>query len=137
MVLTARLYLAGHSSGSEGIPLLTCNFSFSQEIDDRGLPKSGVRGGVINLSFESMDDEDIVWWMISKNADKDGKITFAGEEGEKVFKTLEFKDARCVAYQESFVRDVEMIQEITISAREIIVSGATFSNSWTKYNVQD
>ncbi len=136
MVLTARLYLAGHSSGSEGIPLLTCNFSFSQEIDDRGLPKSIVKGGVINLSFKSMDDEEIMWWMVSSQADKNGKITFAGEEGEKVFKTLEFKDARCVAYKESFVRDVEMIQEITISAREITVSGATFSNSWTKYNVQ-
>jgi len=134
MVLTARLYLAGHSSGNEGIPLLTCNYSFSQEIDARGLAKSKVKGGVINLSFQSMDDEEIMWWMISAQSDKDGKITFSGEEGEKIFKTLEFKDARCVAYHESFVRDVEMIQEITISAREIILSGATFTNVWTKYD---
>lgn len=134
MVLTARLYIEGHQSGDDGIPLLTCNFSLTQEIDERGLPKSKVKGGVINLSFKSMDDEEIMWWMISAQSDKNGKITFAGEEGEKVFKTLEFKDARCIYYHESFVRDTEMTQEIKLSAREITLSGATHMNTWTKYD---
>ena len=133
MVLTARLYLAGHSTEIEGIPLLTCNFKFKQEIDERGLVKSKVAGGEIKLSFNSMDDEEIMWWMFSEQSDKNGKIEFSGEEGEKIFKTVEFKDAFCVAYHESFVRDVEMIQEITISTREITLSGATFTNVWNRY----
>lgn len=134
MVLTARLFISGHESGSEGIPLLTCSYGFSQDIDQRGLPKSEVRGGVIDLSFKSIDDQEIMHWMISSKSDKSGKVTFSGEDTEKIFKTLEFKDARCVSYHESFVRDGEMIEEITISAREVTISGVTHANTWTKYN---
>jgi len=134
MVLTARLFINGHESGSEGIPLLTCSYSFTQDIDQRGLPKSEVKGGVIILSFSSIDDQEIMHWMISSKADKSGKITFSGEETEKVFKTLEFKDARCISYHESFVRDSEMLEEITISAREVSISGVTHVNTWTKYD---
>lgn len=133
MVLTARLYIDGHESGSEGIPLQTCSYSFTQEIDQRGLPKSEVRGGVINLSFSSIDDQEIMHWMISSKSDKNGKVTFSGEEAEKIFKTLEFKDARCVSYHESFIRDKEMTENIVISAREITISGVTHTNTWSKY----
>jgi len=134
MVLTARLFINGHESGNEGIPLLTCKYRFTQDIDQRGLPKSEVKGGVITLSFSSIDDQEIMHWMISSKADKSGKINFSGEETEKVFKTLEFKDARCISYKESFVRDSEMTEVITISAREITVSGVTHANTWTKYD---
>jgi hypothetical protein len=135
MVLTARLYINGHESGNEGIPLLSCSYSFTQDIDQRGLPKTEVKGGVITFSFNSIDDQEIMHWMISSKADKSGKITFSGEQTEKVFKTLEFKDARCISYRESFVRDGEMVEEITISAREVTISGVTHTNTWTKYNV--
>lgn len=133
MVLTGRLFIKGHELENEGIPLLNCSYGFNQEIDERGLPKSAVKGGVIKLSFQSIDDGEIMHWMISTHSDKSGKITFSGEEGEKVFKTIEFKDARCVSYMETFIRDGEMVQEITISTREITVSGATHLNTWTKY----
>ena len=134
MVLTALLHIEGHETEDKGIPLLTCDYSFSQEVDQRGLAKSQVTGGIINFSFLSIEDEEIMWWMVSPNADKNGKISFSGSEDEKVFKTLEFKDARCVYYQETFSRDNEMMEEISISAREISLSGATHTNTWTKYD---
>lgn len=134
MVLTARLYIRGHELEREGIPLESCNYSFSQDVDQRGLPKSEVKGGLINLVFSSIDDQEIMHWMISPNTDKSGKILFAGQENSKVFKTLEFKDARCISYYESFVRDGAMVEEITISAREITISGVTLKNTWTKYD---
>lgn len=133
MVLTARLFISGHESGNEGIPLLSCNFSFTQDVDQRGLPKSEVKGGVISLVLNSIDDQEIMQWMFSAKDDKSGKITFSGEETEKIFKTVEFKDARCIGYNESFVRDTEMVEEITISAREVTISGVTHTNTWTKY----
>jgi hypothetical protein len=98
------------------------------------LPKTEVKGGVIILAFNSIDDQEIMHWMVSSKADKSGKITFSGEDTEKVFKTLEFKDARCISYHESFIRDSEMVEEITISAREISISGVTHINIWTKYD---
>jgi hypothetical protein len=134
MVLTARLYIDGHELESEGIPLLSCRYSFVQDVDQRGLPKSEVKGGLVTLVFNSIDDQEIMHWMISAVTDKSGKITFAGDEKEKVFKTLEFKDARCISYLESFVRDGSMVEEITISAREITISGVTHKNTWTKYD---
>ena len=133
MILIARLYIDGHETGNEGIPLLSCSYSFTQDVDERGLPKSMVKGGIINLSFISMDDADILWWMISHQSDKNGSIVFAGEEGERIFKTVEFNDARCVYYHETFARNTEMINEITLSAREITVSGISHLNNWTNY----
>jgi hypothetical protein len=134
MVLTARLYINGHESSNEGIPLLSCSYNFSQDIDHRGLPKSQVKGGVITVVMNSIDDQEIMHWMFSAKTDKTGKITFSGTETEKIFKTVEFKDARCIAYHESFVRDSEMVEEITLSARVIAISGATHENNWTKYS---
>ncbi len=134
MVLTGRLHIEGHELEDEGIPLLTCDFNFTQDVDQRGYASSKVKGGVVNMTFISVDDEEIMWWMMSYRADKNGKILFSGGDSEKVFKTLEFKDARCVYYRERFTRDVEMIEEITISAREICLSRATHINTWTLYD---
>jgi hypothetical protein len=134
MVLTARLYIKGHETGNVGIPLLTCSYGFTQDVDQRGLPKSEVKGGLISILFNSIDDTEIMQWMISPKGDKSGKIEFSGEENEKVFKTLEFKDARCISYHESFVRDSQMVEEIVISAREVTISNVTHKNTWTKYS---
>jgi hypothetical protein len=133
MVHKAHLYLKGHSEESKGISLLSCNFGFTQDVDQRGMPKSEVKGGLITVVFESTDDTYIIQWMISPTADKEGKIDFFSEEDSKALKTLNFKDARCVSYHESFVRDGSMITEITISAREINLSAVKHKNAWTKY----
>lgn len=135
MILTARLHIKGHKTEDEGIPLQTCDYQFSQDIDERGLPKAQVKGGVITLTFNSIEDEEIMHWMISPNADKSGKILFSGDESEKVFKTLEFTDARCFFYHEYFTRDAEMIEELKISARKLSISGATHTNTWTSYDI--
>lgn len=134
MILTARLFIAGHETEKDGIPLNFCEFSFSQDVDQRGLPVSAVKGGLIHLSYGSFDDPEILYWMISEKADKNGKILFSGVESSKAFKTLEFKDGRCVSYRETFTRDNEMLVELTISVREITVSGIDHVNSWSGYD---
>jgi len=133
MLLTARLYISGHETEKDGIPLNSCEFSFSQDVDQRGLPVSAVRGGIIHLSYGSFDDPEILWWMISSEADKNGKIEFSSVESSKSFKTLEFTDARCINYRESFTRDKEIMVELVISARELSISGVNHSNSWSGY----
>jgi hypothetical protein len=134
MILSARLHIEGHPKAQEGIPLLTCNFSFDQDIDQRGYPVSSVKGGVIHLSFVSEDDMDIVNWMFMSEADKNGKVVFASTENTRPFKTIEFTNGRLIHYDESFTRDVEMVMSITISSREIAISGAEHINVWTGYD---
>jgi hypothetical protein len=133
MVHKARLYLKGHSEEKIGLALLSCNFGFTQDVDQRGMPKSEVKGGLITISFESTDDTFIMQWMISPTADKEGKIEFLSEEDSKALKTLNFKDARCISYRESFVRGGSMMTEIIISAREVNISAVEHKNAWTKY----
>ncbi len=133
MVLSAKLHIAGHQNEKEGIHLLSCEFRFSQETDQKGLPTSKVHGGMIDLSFASIDDNEIFQWMISEDADKDGKISFSGDNTTKPFKTLEFKDARLTSYEEKFNDQSEMITYLTISAREITLSGVKHSNAWLGY----
>jgi hypothetical protein len=133
MVLSAKLHIAGHQNEKEGIHLLSCEYRFSQETDQKGLPTSKVHGGLIDLSFASIDDNEVFQWMISEDADKDGKISFSGDNTSKPFKTLEFKDARLILYEEKFYDQSEMITYLTISAREINISGVKHSNAWLGY----
>jgi len=133
MVISATLHINGHQNETNGIDLLTCEYSFSQDTDQRGLPTSKVNGGQINVSFKSFDDTEILQWMISRDDDKNGKIIFSGDQHSKSFKTLEFKDARLVYYNENFVDKTDMVVSLTISARELILSGVSYSNDWLGY----
>jgi hypothetical protein len=132
MSYTARLYIDGHQKQKEGLRVLTCDFSFSQGTDASGLPSSNVQGGFINLSIIIENDPEILWWMIS-DADKNGKIVFMGDDKSNPIKTLEFKDGRLVGYHESFSEVSEVTVTLTISAREISVSGVKYVNSWVNY----
>ncbi len=133
MVLTAKLQIKGHKSENEGIPLLECDYEFKQLIDDRGLSVGKVKGGVIKLTFSSIEDGEIMHWILSQTDIKNGKIEFSGGDDEKVFKTLEFSNAICFYYHEYFTRDQQMIQQISISAQELTISGATIMNNWGKF----
>ncbi len=133
MVLSGKLHIAGHQNEQDGIQLLSCEYRFSQETDQKGLPTSKVHGGVIDLSFASIEDNEIIQWMISEDADKDGKITFSGDNNTKPFKTLEFRDARLISYREKFTDQSQMVTVLSISAREISISGVKHSNTWLGY----
>lgn len=134
MILTARLHISGHETESDGIPLLSCEYSFKQDVDERGLTTGKVKGGIINLTFISIDDSEIMFWMFNSLSDKSGRIVFSGEEGQRIFKTIEFLDARCIYYFESFQRDGEMVTKITISTRRLTISGTDHLNHWTNYD---
>jgi hypothetical protein len=134
MVLSASLHIKGHKQEKVGITLRTCSYGFSQSVDSKGLTSSRVQGGEIHLSFDSVDDTEIFQWMISEEDDKDGKITFVGENNTKPFKTLEFTDARLVSYDESFQDQTHMITTLIISARQINISGVRHTNTWLGYS---
>lgn len=133
MVLSAKLHIEGHQNEEEGIHLLSCDYKFSQEQDLNGLPTSKVNGGTIDLSFASLEDNEIIQWMISEDADKNGKISFSGDNNTKPFRTLEFKDAKLVFYQEYFTDRSIMTTVLSISTREIDISGVKYSKSWMGY----
>jgi hypothetical protein len=133
MVLSAKLHIKGHKSEKEGISLMSCDYHFSQSIDNKGLANSIVQGGIINLSFASIDDNELIQWMISEEEDRDGKILFIGDSNSKPFRTLEFKDARLISYNESFSDQSYMITSLSISVRQFILQGVKHTNAWLGY----
>jgi len=133
MSLTARLYLKGHEKEDEGIRVLSCEFSFTQEIEDNGLVSSSVKAGLINLSLGALNDTELVQWMVNSVDFKSGKISFMGPNDVGIpqeQKTLEFEDGALVNYSESFTDETEIVTNISISARKIKLSNAQWETQW-------
>jgi hypothetical protein len=129
MALEAWLSFANDSNK---IKVLSCDFSFSQEIDETGKPSSRPQGGLINITVESTDKETLAQWMFSKMGMKDGKIEFQLRNNKN--KTLSFKEGVCVSYSESFNASggIPMIIHFTISPNSIKLGSAEFTNDWRK-----
>lgn len=131
MSLMARLHIEGHSKVDAGIKIISCDYSFSQDIDARGYKTSKVRSGLINVAMQGIDDTEIVQWMLSDNIKKDGKITYSGVIDTGPQRSIEFKDALLVSYHESFSDQSDILINLTISARVIVISGVTQESLWT------
>jgi hypothetical protein len=132
MAFSATLHIQGHPREQDGIPVISCDFSFNQQIDQRGLPNSRVTGGVINIGLRNVNDYDLVLWMFSQDAHKNGKIVFSsGTSDNQSFQTIKFSDAVLVSYHQSYSEYSEISVNLTISCREMDISGATFENIWS------
>ena len=131
MAFKAKLHIEGHSTSQDGIPISSFNFSFSQTIGQTGQPTSRVNGGIINLSIQDLNDFDIYSWMFSQNAKKKGKIVLASDkETGQSFQTVAFTDAVLINYDQIFSESGGVIVNLTISCREMDISGAQFFNLW-------
>jgi hypothetical protein len=131
MAFSATLHIEGHPKERDGIPVVSCDFSFHQQVDSYGVPISRVSGGIINIGLKNVNDYDIMQWMIASSARKNGKIVFSsGMSDNQSFQKIGFKDAVLVNYHQSFSEESEVAVNLTISCREIDVSGAAFENIW-------
>ena len=133
MSLTARLHISGHQKESKGIRVLTCDFKFSQATDQRGLPTSKIEGGKLNVLIAVENDSELLHWMFTEAADKNGKIVYIGLENGKALKTIEFWDARLISYFERFTENGKVTIKIIISAKKMAIAGATHENVWSGY----
>lgn len=127
MSFIAKLKLDG-----EEMNVLHCGFRFSQNIDATGKPVSVPHGGNINLTLESNGSTDLFDWMISPTQTKSGTITFFRRDTQSKLKTLEFVDAHCVDYYETFDHEGEfpMQVQLVVSAREVRLNEAAYTNNW-------
>jgi hypothetical protein len=138
MSLTARLFIKGHQQEEKGIKVLSCNYSFSQSISEDGYLAGNVRAGLINISIPGINDTELVQWMIFRDMQKEGKICFYGIDPQTAApqetKTLSFKDGILVNYYESFTDESDMTINLSISARSITLSNASWETQWDVYS---
>ena len=130
MSLTARLHIEGHSEEKKGIKILSCDYSFSQDVDSNGKIASNIRAGIINVSIPGISDTEIVQWMLGRDVRKKGKISFSGVIDTGPHKYFEFEDAVLINYNESFSDQSDIIINLSISSRKIVVSGVTHETQW-------
>jgi hypothetical protein len=133
MSFSASFHIDGHPKSQEGFSVTACDFTFFQETDKRGMPTSNVQGGLINVTLQNVNDPDLLHWMLASSMKKSGKITMSSSIADnKSFQTIEFKDGLLTRYNQTFSEESEVLVNLTISAREITVGGATFMNVWVK-----
>lgn len=127
MSFIAKLKLDG-----EEMNVLHCGFRFTQVTDATGKPTAIPRGGTVDLLVESTGSTDLFDWMISPTQTKNGVVTFYRRDTKSKLKTLEFTDAHCVDYYETFdhVGESPMRIQLTISSRELKLNDSEFKNNW-------
>ncbi|MFT4023904.1 MAG: type VI secretion system tube protein TssD [Flavihumibacter sp.] len=125
-------FIAKLSVDGEEMNVLYCNFRFSQVIDPTGRPSSIPKGGTVNLTIESTGKVDLFDWMISTTQRKNGTVTFFRRDTMSKLKTLEFTDAHCVDYAETYQHEGAFPMQINIllSAKELKLNGSAFRNNW-------
>ena len=115
-----------------------CFYELRWSIDQKGRPSSITQGGTVTVEIVSNDqDGPLADWMANSYQEHDGEISFQDEKNS-VLKKLEFKKARCVSFTERFDKTPDptypdrpaMTLTMTISAEDIVFSGATHKNNW-------
>lgn len=131
-VVTAKLKVNGY----EDREVISVSYKFNQEIDVEGQPTGTTRGGVITVKVKSTDagNTDLLDWVCDSYLAKDGTITWPRRDGSTM-KTLAFKDAYCVGYEETFDASNSQLQNevITITCRQLTVTGkgsVQYDNHW-------
>ena len=129
MSVTARLHIDGQNK--EGIKILNCDFSFTQDVDAQGKVNSKVRAGLINITIPGVDDTDILQWMLNRDDKKNCKIAYSGFIDTGPHRSIEFKDAYLISYQEVYSESSDIVINLTLSSRVIQVKGVTHESNWT------
>jgi hypothetical protein len=127
MSFKARLKIDGNE-----YRVLHCSYTLQRDLDFSGRPSSDVRGGTIHFEVESGEDTFFIEWMCMPTQMYEGSIEFYKRDSDATMKVLEFKDAYCGSFTESFsnVGDSPMNISCVISAREIVMGSASLENEW-------
>lgn len=125
-------FIAKINIDGEELNVLHCSFRFTQITDATGKPTAVPQGGNIKILLESTGSTNLFDWMISPTQTKSGEIIFYRRDSMSKMKTIEFSEAHCVDYYESFDSEGKnpMQIQIVVSAREIRINDSEYKNNW-------
>ena len=113
-------------------------YAFSQATDKEGQTTGIPRGGKITIKVKAMNDGtcELLDWMCNKSLAKHGIIEFMNSsDTTKKMKEVEFTDAYCVNFEESWIdttkaEDLAHWEQITITCKEITNQSVVYTNDW-------
>lgn len=114
--------------------VLSAEYALSIPYDEHNRPTGRVRGGIIDLTFESGSANSYVLleWIMNR-MNKEGRIEFSRRDtGSSTQKVVTFRDAYCVYMKDIFISNgaSPMVTKITISAHTIDIDNQVLHNSW-------
>lgn len=110
-----------------------CSYAIEQNTDENGRPSSMVFAGKVNLEIEASDCSLFIGWALAQVEKKDGKIKWDNTNVPGILKSLEFKDAFLVYFEENMdaFAATPMTANLIISAKKITYAGGNnHENSW-------
>jgi hypothetical protein len=128
MSLAARLYIEGDT---KGIKILAFDFSFAQDVDNRGMVDSDIRAGLIHITIQGTAETEILQWMLGRDTRKDCTISFSGYVDTGQHRTIKLIDAVLVSYYENYSDPSDIVVNLTISSRVIDIKGVKHENIWS------
>ncbi len=128
--MSAKLKIEGKELLLESV-----HFSLYRNTDEYGRPIGNVTGGRIDFDVNSDKETILMEWMCTPNKKLNGSIEFPDKKIKgQILKTLEFKDAYCVAFSENCYThndETSVTINASISAREITMGNAVHKNRWS------
>lgn len=95
---SAELTVAGHT-----YPVRRCEFGFSQATDARGRVQAKVRHGLLHLTLDVPDHDQLLAWAQAAHKPLSGHVTFFETNRQAARETVSFAAGQCVGYEEVFV----------------------------------
>lgn len=114
----------------EGYDVVSSMCMFSQTLDDKGRPSSGVRGGGMFIQVASTQDSKLVELMLDSFRKFNGEIRYKRMDSDSTAKVVSFEDAFCVQLTDLFSDTHPHTVMVTITARVIDNGGVKHINKW-------
>lgn len=126
-------FLAKLVLGSTEFNVLAADYEISQPTDAQNRPNGKPKGGIINLTLEASNKNDLAEWMLSPTMKKSGQLTFYRRDANSSMKTISFSDAFCINYKECFDASNKdpMKTLVRISAGELKINNTAVTNPWS------
>ena len=120
--------------GDDEYNVLEFSYDFKRQIDQRGRPSSETRIGMIYITVESVNNNNLASWGMFQMTTTSGKITVYDRDSESPYKTIEFRDAYLSSFEERFngFDTSPMVISLSITSKELILNpgGLEYNNLW-------
>lgn len=117
-----------------GYELADCEYFFEQGIDYSGKASTGVFGGTIAVTLQTLPSQEIIDWAIRSTKYNKGAVIILDEMNDPHEKVL-FENAACIKMKINYALQgtAYITTDIVIQAERLLFSnGFEFDNFWTK-----
>ena len=112
--------------------VMSVYYKFDQAVDIEGQISGIPRGGKITVRVKAMNDgnPELLSWMIAPHLAKKGTVEFLKTTDGSTMKTIEFEDAYCINFTESWQDKEGHWEEVQLSCRKISLGPVNYELPW-------